>query len=280
MKKQMVLRTKKNDMSSQPIGIFDSGLGGLTVAKEIFKQLPYEDVIYFGDTARVPYGNKSKKTITKFSLENADFLKKHNVKLIVVACNTACSLSLQALKKKIDIPIVGVIEPAVKKAIQISKNGKIGIIGTNSTINSKAYDKKINKIDKAMQVSSKSCPLFVPLVEEGWLNKDITYKIANTYLDCFKKRNVDTLILACTHYPLLKKVISTIMGPKVKLVDSASEVAKVVKLVLNEDNALRKNKRIARYSYYVSDEPLKFANIGAKFLGRSINKVKRVNNEL
>jgi len=276
----MVLQTKRNNNSSKSIGIFDSGLGGLTVAKEIFRQLPYEDVIYFGDTARVPYGNKSKKTITKFSLENADFLKKHNVKLIVVACNTACSLSLSALKKKIDIPIVGVIEPAVKKAIEISKNGRIGIIGTNGTVNSKAYDKKIKKLDKKIIISSKSCPLFVPLVEEGWLDEDITYKIAQRYLDCLKKNNIDTLILACTHYPLLKKVIKKIMGSKVKLIDSASEVAKVVKAVLDEDKALRKNKRISKYAYYVSDEPFRFAKIGAKFLGRSITKVKRTNNEL
>jgi len=276
MKKQMVLRTKKNDMFSQPIGIFDSGLGGLTVAKEIFRQLPYEDVIYYGDTARVPYGNKSKKTITKFSLENADFLKEYNVKLIIVACNTACSLSLQALKKKIDIPIVGVIEPAVKRAIQISKNGKIGIIGTNSTINSKAYDKKIKKIDKAMQVSSKSCPLFVPLVEEGWLNKDITYKIAKTYLDCFKRRNVDTLILACTHYPLLIKVISTIMGSKVKLVDSASEVAKVAKTTLKRIDSLSEEKEKPSYQFYVSDEPAYFTKVGEKFLGRKINCARKV----
>ena len=276
----MVLRTKRNNNSFKSIGIFDSGLGGLTVAKEIFRLLPYEDVIYFGDTARVPYGNKSKKTITKFSLENADFLKKHNVKLIVVACNTACSLSLSALKNKIDIPIVGVIEPAVKKAIEISKNGRIGIIGTNSTINSKAYDRKINKIDKKIIISSKSCSLFVPLVEEGWLNEDITYKVAQIYLDCLKKNNIDTLILACTHYPLLKKVIRKIMGSKVKLIDSASEVAKVVKAVLSEDKALIKNKRISKYTYYVSDEPFRFAKIGAKFLGRSISKVKRTNNEL
>ena len=276
----MVLQTKRNNNSSKSIGIFDSGLGGLTVAKEIFRQLPYEDVIYFGDTARVPYGNKSKKTITKFSLENADFLKKHNVKLIVVACNTACSLSLSALKKKIDIPIVGVIEPAVKKAIEISKNGRIGIIGTNGTVNSKAYDKKIKKLDKKIIISSKSCPLFVPLVEEGWLDEDITYKIAQRYLDCLKKNNIDTLILACTHYPLLKKVIKKIMGSKVKLIDSASEVAKVVKAVLDEDKALRKNKRISKYTYYVSDEPFRFAKIGAKFLGRSVTKVKRTNNEL
>ena len=272
----MVLRTKKNDMSSQPIGIFDSGLGGLTVAKEIFRQLPYEDVIYYGDTARVPYGNKSKKTITKFSLENADFLKEYNVKLIIVACNTACSLSLQALKKKIDIPIVGVIEPAVKRAIQISKNGKIGIIGTNSTINSKAYDKKIKKIDKAMQVSSKTCPLFVPLVEEGWLNKDITYKIAKTYLDCFKKRNVDTLILACTHYPLLKNVISKVMGSKVKLVDSASEVAKVAKTTLKRIDSLSEKKEKTSYQFYVSDEPTYFTKVGEKFLGRKINCARKV----
>jgi glutamate racemase len=276
----MVLRIKKNRNTAKPIGIFDSGLGGLTVAKEIFKQLPYEDVIYFGDTARVPYGNKSKKTVTKFSLENADFLKKHNVKLIIVACNTACSLSLPVLKKKIGIPVVGVIEPAVKKAIEVSKNDNIGIIGTNSTINSKAYDKKIKKINKKARISSKSCPLFVPLVEEGWLNSNITRKIAQMYLESLKKDKIDTLILACTHYPLLKNVIRQTMGQKVKLIDSAGEVAKVVKSVLVANNSLRQSKHTPVYSYYVSDEPLNFAKIGAKFLGRSIKKVKRTNNEL
>jgi glutamate racemase len=280
MKRQTVLRTKGNKQTSKPIGIFDSGLGGLTVAKEIFRQLPYEDVIYFGDTARVPYGNKSKKTITKFSLQNAAFLKKHKVKLIIVACNTACSLSLSELKKKIDIPVVGVIEPAVKKALEISKNRRIGIIGTNSTVNSQTYNKKISKIDKRVKVFSKSCPLFVPLAEEGWLDEKITYDIAKAYLDYLKKKKIDTLILACTHYPLLKKVIKRVVGKKVQLIDSASEVAKVVKVILGNNMSLQIKNKKPKYSYYVSDEPLNFAKVGAKFLGQNIKKVRRSNNEL
>jgi glutamate racemase len=276
----MALQNKKNKNANKPIGIFDSGLGGLTVAKEVIKQLPHEDIVYFGDTARVPYGNKSKKTITRFSLDNAAFLSKRNVKIIIVACNTSSSLSLQALKKKLNIPVLGVIEPAVKKALEVSQNKKIGIIGTKSTINSMAYEKRIKRLDKKNKTFSRSCPLFVPLVEEGWLDKKITRDVAGIYLENFKKKNIDTLILACTHYPLLKKVIAKVVGPKVNLIDSANEVAREVRLILEKNDMLNKRTGKAKYSYYVSDESEQFARIGARFLGKKIARIKKVNYEL
>jgi glutamate racemase len=276
----MALQTKKNKFSNKPIGIFDSGLGGLTVAKEVIKHLPHEDLVYFGDTARVPYGNKSKKTITRFSLENAAFLCRRGVKIIIVACNTSSSLSLSALKKKLNIPVVGVIEPAVKKALEVSENKRIAIIGTKSTINSMAYDKRINQLDKKAKTFSRSCPLFVPLAEEGWLDNDITYNVAKTYLEDFKKKKIDTMILACTHYPLLKGAIKKVVGPRVSLIDSASEVAREVRSILEKGGMLRKAIRKAKYSYYVSDESEQFARIGKRFLGKKIAKIKRVNYEL
>lgn len=276
MKKQRGLPINRKNSSLKPIGIFDSGLGGLTVAKEVFKFMPHENVIYFGDTARVPYGNKSKETITRFSTENAVFLKSRGVKLIVVACNTSCSLSLPILEKRLKMPIIGVINPAVKKAVEVSKSGRIGVIGTNSTINSKAYDKRLKMLDRKIKVFSKSCPLFVPLAEEGWLDTDITYRTAKMYLDYLKLKNIDTLILACTHYPLLKKIIKKIMGKKVELIDSASEVARAVKATLKEIGSLNEQKKKPGYQFYVSDESAHFIKVGEKFLGRKISYVRKV----
>ncbi len=276
MKKQKGLLINKKNSSLKPIGIFDSGLGGLSVAKEVFRFMPRENVIYFGDTARVPYGNKSKKTITIFSIENANFLKKRGVKLIIVACNTSCSLSLPTLEKRLNIPVIGVIDPAVKKAVEVSKNKRIGVIGTNSTINSKVYDSKLKELDRKIKVFSKSCPLFVPLAEEGWLDTDITYRVAKIYLDYLKLKNIDTLILACTHYPLLEKIIKKVLGKKVALIDSAHEVAQVVKAALKQIGALSEEKKKPDYQFYVSDESAYFIKVGEKFLGRKINCVRKV----
>ncbi len=276
MKKQRGLLINRKNSLLKPIGIFDSGLGGLTVAKEVFRFMPHENVIYFGDTARVPYGNKSKETITRFSTENAIFLKSRGVKLIVVACNTSCSLSLPILKKRLKMPIIGVINPAVKKAVEISKSGRIGVIGTNSTINSKAYDKRLKMLDRKIKVFSKSCPLFVPLAEEGWLDTDITYRTAKMYLDYLKLKNIDTLILACTHYPLLKKIIKKVMGKKVELIDSTSEVARAVKATLKQLGSLNEQKKKPGYQFYVSDEATHFIKVGEKFLGRKISCARKV----
>ena len=258
-----------------PIGIFDSGLGGLTVVKEITKLLPKESIIYFGDTARVPYGTKSKRTIEKFSCQNVHFLTRFKVKLIIVACNTSSSLALPLLKRTFKIPIIGVIESGVKEAILMSRNKRIGVIGTRATISSGVYKKTLRSFDKKIKAFSISCPLFVPLVEEGWLHKDITEKIASYYLRFLKEKKIDSLILGCTHYPLLKLVIKKVMGEKIKLVDSALAVAKEAKHLLEEKHLESDTK--PKHQFFVSDEPLNFSKEGSKFLGKKLKAVKKIN---
>jgi len=261
-------------MDRRPIGVFDSGLGGLTVVREIGKALPGEEIIYFGDTARVPYGTKSKETITRFSKENVKFLLKFKVKLIVVACNTASSLSLSSLKRSFKVPIIGVIKPGVKRALEVTDKGPIGVIGTRSTIASDSYQKLIKASASGMKVIGRPCPLFVPLVEEGWLDNKITSSVMDEYLGDFKKRRVETLILGCTHYPLLKKSIRRSVGGGVKLIDSASETARAVKCMLKEKGLLSDRKRFKNHKYFVSDEPAIFRKIGSRFLGSRIKEVK------
>ena len=259
------------------IGVFDSGVGGLTVVKEIIKLLPGEDIVYFGDTARVPYGIKSKPTIIKFSLENILFLLKQEVKMIVVACNTSSSVALPVLKKHFKIPIIGVISPGVKEAVYASRNGRIGVIATKATINSGAYQYQIKQLDSKIKVFNQPCPLFVPLAEEGWLRAKATYDIASHYLSPFKKSKIDTLILGCTHYPLLKKVFQRVLGKSVRLIDSAEQVACEAKEVLMNEGLLNK-KRKSRYLFYVSDELQQFKKVANNFLGQEIKNVKKVDN--
>jgi len=260
---------------NDPIGIFDSGLGGLTVVKEVIKKLPNENVVYFGDTARVPYGSKSKKTVTRFSIENTEFLLKFRAKVIVVACNTSSSLSLNALRARFKVPIIGVIAPGVKRAIEVTKNDRIGVIGTKATIKSGSYIKELKRQDGNKKCTAESCPLFVPLVEEKWINDKVTRMVAGKYLRPLKKSGVDTLILGCTHYPLLKSVIKKVAGSGVRLVDSAEAVAKEVRELL-EKKALLKKNRGAKYKFFVSDEPTNFKIIGERFLGRKIAFIKQV----
>lgn len=252
------------------IGVFDSGLGGLTVVKELMTEVPNEDIVYFGDTARVPYGTKSKESIIRFSHENTQILLKHKVKMIVVACNSSSSYALSLLRETFDIPIVGVIEPGAKKAVMVTQNKRIGVIATQATINSEKYVKTIKRLDESMKVSAKACPLFVPLVEEGWFDKRYTLDIAKEYLADLKKTNIDTLILGCTHYPLLKSILSKTMGRKVTLVDSAQEVAQDVNRVLKALGLNRENKRKPKYKFLVSDKPQEFKKIARIFLGREI----------
>ena len=264
-------------MKNKPIGIFDSGVGGLTVVKQIFKRLPNEEIVYLGDTARVPYGTKSPETIKRFAVENADFLMKFKVKLIVVACNTVSSTSLDILREKFSIPIVGVIKPGAEKAVQITRNNKIGIIGTYTTVKSKAYEKEIKHFSKDVEVVSKACPLFVPLVEEGWLKEEITFSIVKKYLKPLMAKKIDTLILGCTHYPLLKSVISKVIGKEVKIIDSASSVADEVHNILMSFGALREGARKPRHRFFATDAVEHFVRVGEKFLGAKINKAKRAN---
>ncbi|MFH1878266.1 MAG: glutamate racemase, partial [Candidatus Omnitrophota bacterium] len=242
------------DVSNKPIGIFDSGVGGLTVARSVRRCLPCEDIIYFGDTARVPYGNKSRSTIIRFAREIMAFMLRNNVKMVVVACNTASSLGLAALKKDYSIPVIGVIKPGVQEALRVTEKGRVGIIGTNSTIASGAYQKELKKNSPGCRVFVKSCPLFVPLVENRFSAEKVTRDIAEIYLKDMKKNNIDSLILGCTHYPLLKGVIGRIMEG-VKLVDSSVAVAEFVKETLEEKGLEARGRRRGRTRYYVSDDP-------------------------
>ena len=262
-------------MKNNPIGIFDSGVGGLTVVNKLFHVLPKENIVYFGDTARVPYGNKSKETVTRFSKEIVKFLLKFKVKLIVVACNTASSLSLEALKRSFSVPIIGVIKPGAEKALALSKTKRIGVIGTEATISSSAYAKKIKEIERSAFVAGMACPLFVPLVENGWLNDEITLKIIKVYLAPILEKRIDALILGCTHYPLLKNAIQKITGKKIKLVDSSMAVAEYIKRFLEEKSMLADSARpCARF--FASDNTGNFTKLAGIFLRKRITAKKIV----
>ncbi len=260
----------------KPIGVFDSGVGGLTVVKELIHQMPGEDLIYFGDTARVPYGIKSQETVIRFSIENILFLLKQDVKLICVACNTVSSFALPVIKNHFKIPIVGVITPAIREAVYATQNKRLGVIGTRGTISSHAYEKEIKNLDPEIKVTALSCPLFVPFAEEGLLSGSAVEEVAANYLKPLKAARVDTVILGCTHYPLLKPVIRKILGEKVKLIDSAKQVAIEVKKILSAEGELS-NSRNGKHEFYVSDNPEWFTGLAKRFLGRPIRGAKRVN---
>ncbi len=253
-----------------PIGIFDSGLGGLTVAKAVLKLLPGEDIVYFGDTARVPYGTKSKDSIIRFSLQNAEVLRQHQVKAIVVACNSSSSYALPALRRQLDIPVLGVIGAGVRKALQVTRTGRVGVIATPATVNSGSYQRQLLKKNSTCKVVAQACPLFVPLVEEGWFDCGVTISVAREYLRPIQKAKVDTLILGCTHYPLLKQALRKILGPDVFLVDSAQEAALELQSLLEAQGLLNTAKHKAKNLFLVSDGPEHFRRLAGKFLGREI----------
>ncbi|NLP05185.1 glutamate racemase [Candidatus Fermentibacteria bacterium] len=263
-------------MSGAPVGIFDSGVGGLTVVREIQRQLPRESVVYFGDTARVPYGSKSPETVIRFSKELASFLLSKGVKMIVAACNTASSVSLPALEEFCPVPVIGVIEPGARAAAASTRNGIVGVIGTLGTISSGAYQNALRGIEGVKAVVAQPCPLLVPLVEEGWLDHEITTRVVEEYMKPLKSEGIDTLVLGCTHYPLLKPVFGRVLGPGVTLVDSAEAAAAAVARRLGEDVEGMPGERAPDYRFYVSDIPLKFQEIAQRFLGRSIPLVTQV----
>ncbi|MCG6958961.1 glutamate racemase [bacterium BMS3Abin03] len=268
----------KNDESSRPIGVFDSGIGGLTVVKELSRLLPNEKIIYFGDTARVPYGNKSKETIIHYSLQIAYFLLKKKIKMLVVACNSASSVSLPTLKRHFHIPIIGVIEPGAKSAIASSSKNKIGVIGTLGTVSSLAYKKALKKINRNVKVFQQACPLFVPLAEDGWNKTKIAQDISDEYLKGLANKGIDGLILGCTHYPLLKNVIQKSVGKNVGLIDSGVETAKEVKRILEKKNLLNRHKQTGRNHsvFFVSDFPHKFKEVSQRFLSKELTHVHKV----
>jgi glutamate racemase len=253
------------------IGIFDSGVGGLTVVKEIFKKLPDYEIVYFGDTARTPYGNKSKEAIIRYAKEDAEFLLKKGAKIIIIACNTASAVATDFLRKNINVPVFEVISPAAKQAVSITKRKKIGIIGTRATISSNVYNNLIKEDNPEIEVFSQACPLLVPLVEEGWLNDAETKRIVRRYLQPLKNKQIDTLILGCTHYPALKKIIRPRAGRKVKIVDSAEEVVRDIEKFLKDNAEIERSlAKGGNHRFYVSDLTSQLPVIAEKLLGRIV----------
>jgi glutamate racemase len=253
--------------------VFDSGLGGLTVAHAIMRQLPAESLVYFGDTARVPYGPKSPDTVRRYSREIAAWLLAQGVKAVVVACNTATAHALPALRDELDVPVIGVVEPGARAAVRASRSGHIGVIATNGTIKSGAYVRAIHAEAPDAHVTALACPLFVPLVEEGWTEHDATRAIAREYLAPFMSDEVDTLVLGCTHYPLLKPLIADIVGPHVRLIDSAEETAADTRRMLAEHSLFAENGE-GRYRFVASDDQQQFLTLGQRFFGDTIEHVE------
>ena len=265
-----------------PIGVFDSGVGGLTVAREIMRQIPNERIVYFGDTARVPYGSKSKDNIIKFSRQIIRFLQTENVKAIVIACNTSSALALDEMQQEFDLPILGVVKPGAKVAVETTANKRIGLIGTEANIRSGVYTRYIKSLDDEAKVFEKACPLFVPLVEEGWLHDDITLQVASRYLEELKEKDIDTLIMGCTHYPLIRSTIRKVMGDKVNLVNPAYETAIELKNLLERDNLANKcdvDSPSSMYRFYVSDAEEKFKLFANSILPFDITMTKQINIE-
>lgn len=265
--------------NNAPIGVFDSGVGGLTVAREITRQLPNESIVYFGDTARVPYGSKSKNTIIRYARQIVRFLRTKNVKAIVVACNTASAFALDTIEEELDIPVIGVVKPGAVSAIENTKNKRIGIIGTEGTIKSKLYTEYIRSIDPETIVIGKACPLFVPLVEEGMLHDEVTDEIARRYLDELKEQNIDSLILGCTHYPLLRSTIGKIMGPGVNLVNPAYETAISLGELLTQNGIRASINANPTYDFYVSDAADKFESFADSIMPFNVDVTNQINIE-
>jgi glutamate racemase len=263
------------DRKNRPIGVFDSGIGGLTVLKEIIEELPAESTIYLGDTARVPYGIRSAETVVRYSFENTRFLSSRDIKLLVVACNTASAVGLSAIKNSIPIPVIGVIEPGAKAAARATKNKRIGVIGTEATVKSSSYTRAIKAIDESIEVYGLSCPLFVPLVEEGWTRGPVATMVAREYLGGMKEKGIDTVVLGCTHYPLLKEVIAGVLGEDVTLIDSAVETAHEIRTALKVLGLRREQNDSPTREFYVTDSPERFLKVGESFLGQKIVHIEK-----
>ena len=276
------MENKNETIRKAPIGVFDSGVGGLTVAREIMRNLPNECIVYFGDTARVPYGSKSKDTIIRYAKQIIRFLRTQDVKAIVIACNTASALALEEVEKELDIPIIGVVEPGARVAAATTKNGKIGVIGTESTINSHMYPQLIKEYRPDVTVFGKACPLFCPLVEEGWLKDPVTEEVAKRYLKDLLKEDIDTLILGCTHYPLLRSLLSGLVGDQIQLVNPAYETAKELERLLKKENLDNEGEKAPGkepYRFFVSDAADKFKNFANSILPYDIETTRKINIE-
>jgi glutamate racemase len=257
--------------NSNPIGIFDSGIGGLTVFKEVSAILSFENILYLGDTARVPYGVRSAETVARYSFECTDFLMSKQIKVLVVACNTVSAISLPEIRDRVAIPVIGVIEPGAKAAVA----ARLGVIGTEATIQSNAYFRAIRDLDESIEFFGLACPLFVPLVEEGWTEGDIARLVAEKYLASLKDKGIDTIVLGCTHYPLLKKVIREVLDGS-SIIDSAVETGKALKEVLGEGPLLNTSGTQGAHRFFVTDSTEKFVAVGERFLGRGIREIERI----
>jgi glutamate racemase len=261
-------------VTAAPLGVFDSGIGGLTVAHALFERLPAESVVYFGDTARVPYGPKSPETVRRYSAEIIDYLLQRGVKMIVVACNTSTAHALDDLRRRSPVPVLGVIEPGARTAVAATRSGRIGVVGTAGTIASGAYERAIRALRPDATVVSQACPLFVPFVEEGWFDHPAAELVAREYLEPLLAADVDVLVLGCTHYPLLKPLLSRVLGPSVRLIDSAEETAAAVVLELQTKGLMAPSTNRARHEFVVSDDEPRFRMVGARFLGEKLQAVE------
>jgi glutamate racemase len=257
------------------IGVFDSGVGGLTVLQKIAEMLPHEHLIYLGDTARYPYGNKSADVVQRFALENTEFLVDKGIKILVVACNSAAAVALDTLNEHLDIPVVGVIQPGARQAIKQTRNRKIGVIGTEATITSGAYTHALRELDRELEIYTRACPLFVHLAEEGWVDNAVARATAEIYLTSLKRSRIDTLLLGCTHYPLLQGVIADVMGPNVTLVDSATTTAAAVRETLARYGLMRRSGEGA-LSFFVTDVPERFIKVASRFMGQKVDSAVRI----
>ena len=266
------MHTKAND----PIGVFDSGVGGLTVVRALMARLPYENLVYFGDTARVPYGVKSVETIALYACQIAEFLLQQEVKLLIVACNTMAAVAHRAIGELSPIPVLDVIDAGARTATAMTNTKRIGVIGTPATITSDAYTRAIHRLDPDVQVFSQVCPLLVPLVEEGWLDHPVARLVAEEYLKPLLQHDLDTLVLGCTHYPLLKPLLQNIVGNRIRLVDSAEAMADQTASMLDRQNLENRQSGPPEYRYYVTDVPYRFQSIGEAFLGRDLADVQMV----
>jgi glutamate racemase len=260
--------------SSAPIGVFDSGIGGLTVVHELIRQLPHESIIYFGDTARVPYGPKSPDTVRRYSREIGTWLSSEGVKALVVACNTATAHALSALREELPIPVIGVVEPGARAAVAASRGHALGVIGTAGTVASGAYERAIRALLPEARVIARACPLFVPLVEEGWTDTEVTRLVAHEYLDPMRDEGIDALVLGCTHYPLLKPMLGAIVGDAVRLIDSAEETAAETARLLDRLTLRARADAEPAYRFVASDAPEQFLRLGQRFLGDTIDRVE------
>lgn len=263
-------------MNAKPIGVFDSGIGGLTVVRALHQRLPYENIVYFGDTARVPYGPKSPLVVREYAAQDAEFLLGHDVKMVVVACNTVSAVAIDIVMKKAGVPTLGMILPGAAAAAAASTRRRIGVIGTVVTIHSGAYAHALRQIDAAIQTFSQPCPLFVPLAEEGWIDHKVTQMVAKEYLFPLKLEKVDTLILGCTHYPVLRAAIQGAVDPRVTLIDSGEAAAGEVERVLDREGLRNPSTHTPNLQFFVSDLPAKFSEVGERFLGQRMGRVHRV----